>query len=292
MLHEASDEGSDLFLIMAATGRRHNHRVLSPIEKKTTWIMLRCLAITIVLVLFSIQLSRLSHLSDDQSQEAFNDSAKASDPLMSDPVNRMFCCLCSDAQYHVSSLFLSNSLYCVYTRRSIPDARTAGHFVLLTLLLCGDVEVNPGPRLSSVYPCGYCELNVTWSQRAICCDNCSIWYHKSCHEMSSTTYAGIENGRWICSKCASTNSCSVTFHDYELDSDNNIIHAVSMNNDSVSSIPSPSAFNQQFHSSPAPMRTTCSNHSAGSPSPQRHTPSPTSNSNSASEPLPAKSKNW
>ena len=41
--------------------------------------------------------------------------------------------------------------------------------ILLTLLLCGDVEPNPGPRNDPVYPCGCCERKVNWSHKAICC---------------------------------------------------------------------------------------------------------------------------
>ena len=51
------------------------------------------------------------------------------------------------------------------------------------LLLSGDIKLNPGPRTTSTYPCGYCEDPVTWDCRGIACDNCSIWYHGSCMEL-------------------------------------------------------------------------------------------------------------
>ena len=47
---------------------------------------------------------------------------------------------------------------------------------LCTLLLGGDIELNPGPRASSIFPCGYCECAVNWTNQDICCDNCSIWF--------------------------------------------------------------------------------------------------------------------
>ena len=53
-------------------------------------------------------------------------------------------------------------------------------FILLMLILWGEVEINPGPGAKSTFPCGYCELAVNWSQKGICCDDCSLWVHKMC----------------------------------------------------------------------------------------------------------------
>ena len=70
----------------------------------------------------------------------------------------------------------------------------------LTLLLSGDIDVNPGPmqhdvntapRPTSVFPCGHCELAVNWSDDAICCDLCSIWCHQSCCDSVQ------KPGRWV-----------------------------------------------------------------------------------------------
>ena len=44
----------------------------------------------------------------------------------------------------------------------------------LLLLVSGDINLNPGPGNGSVFPCGYCELPVTWSRLGVCCTNCSI----------------------------------------------------------------------------------------------------------------------
>ena len=55
---------------------------------------------------------------------------------------------------------------------------------LLIMILSGDTQVNQGP--TSIYFCGCCELPVTWdNQRAVCCDNCLLWYHSECIELSS-----------------------------------------------------------------------------------------------------------
>ena len=35
--------------------------------------------------------------------------------------------------------------------------------------------IHPGPhKKASVYPCGLCELPVTWNCQGVCCDDCSI----------------------------------------------------------------------------------------------------------------------
>ena len=90
---------------------------------------------------------------------------------------------------------------------------------ILLLVLSGDIQTNPGPRQETIYPCGYCELKVGWSTMALCCDNCDIWYHKNCLEMSSGEYnlLGRSNISWICRKCDSINVDSFTYHSYILD---------------------------------------------------------------------------
>ena len=55
------------------------------------------------------------------------------------------------------------------------------HTTLIVLLLGGDIELNPGP---SVYPCGYCQHNVSWNGDGLCCDNCDMWFHPSCIDIS------------------------------------------------------------------------------------------------------------
>jgi len=105
---------------------------------------------------------------------------------------------------------------------------------LLLLLLCGDIQANPGPRQASTYPCGYCENHVGYNTRAIACDQCDVWYHKSCMDqcdvwynkshsgMSSEMFRNLENSSvsWICPKCDTPNYAGSFFHSYELDTSN------------------------------------------------------------------------
>lgn len=96
--------------------------------------------------------------------------------------------------------------------------------LLLILLQAGDIETNPGPRCkqATVFPCGLCEISVTWTCEGVCCDGCNIWHHKSCIELCTEDYELLQrsNVQWICCKCESINVTSFTYHTYELDSSN------------------------------------------------------------------------
>ena len=90
------------------------------------------------------------------------------------------------------------------------------------LLLSGDIQLNPGPRTTSTYPCGYCEDPVTWDCRGIACDNCSIWYHGSCMELCTKDFSLLEksNVQWLCHKCDSINCDTFTFRSFSLNCSN------------------------------------------------------------------------
>ena len=159
---------------------------------------------------------------------------------------------------HVNSLFLETQVstripphIIAYPRRCIPSVSDCDNLTLLLLLLSGGIAVNPGPmqhdvntapRLASVLPCGHCELAVNWSDHAICCDSCSIWYHRSCHDMSVTQYRNLVDESWKCYRCH--NPLWDTFHSYEV-SDIVRQHSVHSTHDarsritSYTSLPSP-----------------------------------------------------
>ena len=142
---------------------------------------------------------------------------------------------------------------------------TSNYISVIALLLAGDIQVHPGPRPETIYPCGYCESPVTWDhQRAVCCDDCSIWYHSECIELSSSKIDLLchSSTSWICCKCDTQNVDNFTYHSYELDISNQF--QVLSN---VSSIPSiDSSFSPTTHSSPKPRLpifstdSTCSHH--------------------------------
>ena len=93
---------------------------------------------------------------------------------------------------------------------------------IIILLLGGDIQTNPGPKTASVYPCGFCEQPVTWSQLAVCCCNCSIWYHKSCEGLKTKDMSrlGHDSVVWLCYKCDSINVENFTFNHFELETSN------------------------------------------------------------------------
>ena len=85
------------------------------------------------------------------------------------------------------------------SKRTQASSKGQRVFLTLILILSGDIHPNPGPPC--VYPCGICETPVNWSNCAVCCDDCSIWYHKSCFGMSTHEYerlANKSNISWIC----------------------------------------------------------------------------------------------
>ena len=50
--------------------------------------------------------------------------------------------------------------------------------------------------------------------KAVCCDTCDIWFHKTCVSMLSTEYSELNSvDNWFCYRCDSHN-CD-TFHAYE-----------------------------------------------------------------------------
>ena len=105
--------------------------------------------------------------------------------------------------------------------------------ILLMPLLCGDIELNPGPGNTSIYPCGCCERIVNWSQKAVCCDDGSIWQHKTCVCMCSIDYEGIESTSWRCFKCNSVLRDFLTYHSYNSPVSNNFNTLLSNPSDSA-----------------------------------------------------------
>ena len=90
----------------------------------------------------------------------------------------------------------------------------------LVIMLARDIQTNPGPqhRNRTVNPCGLCERPVTWSCEVVCCDECNIWYHRSCIELCAYDYELLQRSseHWMCCKCESMNVDSFAYHSFEL----------------------------------------------------------------------------
>ena len=145
--------------------------------------------------------------------------------------------------------------------------------------MCGDIEINPGPS-PSVYHCGFCQLPVDWSDVAVACDECSIWYHKSCLEMSTSKFQNLNcsNVSWICMKCCTMNTEPHLFNSFEIILENSFAplddNVISNTIDSIDSLFSPTyASSPQFTRQQPPVHTPAaapSSH-ASSPQPPVHT---------------------
>ena len=71
----------------------------------------------------------------------------------------------------------------------------------LILLMSGDIHLNPGP---AHYPCGVCGKCVWSSQKALLCDNCDLWFHTRCIQVSDANdayYCSLVSFNWICTLC-------------------------------------------------------------------------------------------
>ena len=94
--------------------------------------------------------------------------------------------------------------------------------ILLCIILSGDIQTHPGPRQSSIHPCGVCERPASYESVIIACHQCDIWYHKSCLEVSSLDCDKLRDTgvSWICYKCDTPNYDNTLFRSYELDTQN------------------------------------------------------------------------
>lgn len=78
------------------------------------------------------------------------------------------------------------------------------------LLLCGDIEYNPGPTR---YPCSICYQPVCRNQKALLCDLCESWTHCRCCGVDNEMYAcyqRMEHFSWHCPRCVAS---VLPFHD-------------------------------------------------------------------------------
>ena len=91
---------------------------------------------------------------------------------------------------------------------NIVNHRTSCQMMLL--LLSGDIELNPGPIK---FPCGICQNAVRDGMRAVCCDECDVWYHVKCYSISNAVYKTLKNSSksWICCQCGFPNFDSSFF---------------------------------------------------------------------------------
>ena len=85
----------------------------------------------------------------------------------------------------------------------------------LLLLLSYAPEPNPGPSSTygadvSHYPCGTCDVSVSWTEKGVACDTCGIWYHARCQSIPTLSYENLHGDvSWHCAICGNPNSETV-----------------------------------------------------------------------------------
>jgi hypothetical protein len=97
-------------------------------------------------------------------------------------MNRVYtsgCCLTSFQQFF-SYIMTRTSLY---SKRKVENP--SQNFLILTMLLSGDIHYNPGPVK---HPCTDCNKPVKSNQKAIQCNFCDLWTHLKCTKLTVSEY--------------------------------------------------------------------------------------------------------
>ena len=86
-------------------------------------------------------------------------------------------------------------------RKKVSIGKLQFNSVCCILLLCGDIETNPGP----VNTCPICRTAVQVHHFAVSCDRCNYWYHIQCVSISDrmyTDHSDIPEFHWHCTSCS------------------------------------------------------------------------------------------
>ena len=161
----------------------------------------------------------------------------------------------------------------------------------MTLMICGDVELNPGPQPAAkhIFPCGYCASHVSYTgEGGIQCEHCSIWFHPGCVSVSDSKYKklGSSSQTWDCYRCNSHNCGSFTYNMYNVSVSNSFSVLSSTSEDcdfsfnrSTVSESSPRMPHKQSTPNAYPPMRADTDHSTHAP----HTPTPNLNNEPTSK---------
>ena len=106
-------------------------------------------------------------------------------------------------------------------------------FLSISLVLCGDIETNPGPKLPK-FPCGHCNkayYDYKGAMSSILCESCNTWFHAVCVNIDANLLSKLE--RLSCPNCGLPNFSATLFDSVILDSD------ITMNSSEESSCSTP-----------------------------------------------------
>ncbi|XP_048586113.1 uncharacterized protein LOC125568277 [Nematostella vectensis] len=105
------------------------------------------------------------------------------------------------------------------------------HLLLCLLLLGGDIQLNPGPKLK--FPCGSCNKPVKSNQKGIQCDNCNLWYHTRCCSINDDLYYTLtaSSCTWLCVSCGFPSFSSSLFESSSIELQNSFSSLDSLHQD-------------------------------------------------------------
>ena len=84
---------------------------------------------------------------------------------------------------------------------------------LLLFLLCGDVNLNPGP--TSKTPCGQCFRTICKNYRFVKCAKCDLSFHIKCAEVTPVMYNRLQIDKSISFTCKPCIDSTLPFADFE-----------------------------------------------------------------------------
>ena len=120
-------------------------------------------------------------------------------------------------------------------------------------------QPNMPTKITDMFPCAVCQQHVSWAHKAVACDNCDVWLHKTCASINSEVFDNIRNQSWQCFCCRSVQNASFTYRSYNLTTSNSF--------EALSNIPGddsvfttnigspPTVFKPNIHSTPLPSET-------------------------------------
>ena len=114
-------------------------------------------------------------MTDIEFSGITSDVIKSFDCIKSQSVNLINNFACRKQKLSNQSILFPVGIHGIHKQNTL----------ILLLILSGDIECNLGPRNALVFPCGYCECPVTWSDQGVCFDECGLWHHKSCGDIST-----------------------------------------------------------------------------------------------------------
>ena len=146
--------------------------------------------------------------------------------------------------------FTMRSYWRKYPNNQIPDldqlveTESSGkcvksrRLIILSLLLSGSLELNPGPD-STPCLCGQCRCEVQDNDASVACNYCNVWFHCRCIAMTDSHYKLLCNNSnisWICN-CGFpnfSNGLFITF--FSIDTTNSFTPLGSIGEDSQTSV--------------------------------------------------------